>query len=75
MYCSPNRSNIFLYNSANLAYMSRDPAAGLVVADPEPSDDQTELRSLNEGIALLSRLEQVLADMQLSLDSLTVAAR
>jgi hypothetical protein len=55
--------------------MSRDSAASLVFVDPEQSDEQSELRSLNEGIALLARLEQILADMQLSLDQLPVATR
>ena len=55
--------------------MSRDSAANLVFDDPEHSNDQGELRSLNEGIALLARLEQILADMQLSLDDPRVATR
>ncbi|MDH3293008.1 MAG: hypothetical protein OER95_01650 [Acidimicrobiia bacterium] len=55
--------------------MSRESAARTFLLESVPSDDTIDLESLNEGIALLARLEEMLVDMQLSLDRLSLARR
>lgn len=53
--------------------MSRDSAA--VFDDPmnSISDAVPDLNSLNEGIAILSRFEEVLAELELALDAIPLS--
>lgn len=55
--------------------MSRESAARPSLLDRTAPEDTIDLESLNEGIALLARLEEILVDMQLSLDRLSLARR
>jgi len=54
--------------------MSRDSAA--VFDDPMSSlsDQTTDLHSLNEGIAILGRFEEILAELELALDAIGLSA-
>ncbi len=55
--------------------MSRDSAA--VIDDPmnDLSEPFPDLNSLNEGIAVLSRFEQVLAELEYALDAIPLTGQ
>ena len=61
-------------NCASLADMSRDSAA--VVDDPisDRVEPALDLHSLNQGIEILGRFEQILAELELALDAIPLSS-